>query len=351
MRSVAPVVALAIVLAAPTVPARGQSTLDRSPNLPGAWVGEPRTFYLDVLYRDHGDGPASPTFLLGYGAAGYAFLGARYAPESRVVPGEDAEWEVVGRFAPVSTSVGAPLDLGLTLAWNGAAESVDAELSVGSPIGRSIVSGAARRFSDAFGSGDSRWALGAGARIRLHSSVAVAADVVRPTSRRPGERTAWSAALQLAVPDTPATLSIQAANTRSNTLQGSSLGTSATRYGIEINLPLTPSRYFGSGSGFGPTGTRTGDEDLVAGDTALIVVSDAGFDQARTVVRLGTYVRWMNQGPGVHGSRSDDGAWDSRFMAPGEAYGRVFTEAGEFSYHCPLHPSERGVVIVSERGP
>lgn len=332
--------------AAPMVaPVRAQSTLERSPNLPGAWVGDARTLYLDVVYRDHGDGPADQTFLLGYGAAGYAFLGVGYAPDSPVVAGEDAEWEVVGRFSPLSTAVGASFDFGLTAAWNGAAGSLDTELTLGLPLGPATVTGAARRLGDAFGSGDSRWALGAGGRLRLHPRAALAADVVRPTSKRAGERAAWGAALQLAIPSTPATLSLQAANTRSATLQGSSVGTGATRWGVEINLPLTPSRYFGSG-GIGAGGPRTGDVDLVAGDTVRISLGEAGFGEARTVVRPGTYVYWVNEGTGVHGSTSDGGLWDSRFLAPGETYGRVFTEVGEHVYRCPLHRTVEAVVVV-----
>ena len=60
-----------------------------------------------------------------------------------------------------------------------------------------------------------------------------------------GEKPAWSAGVHVAIPGTPHTLSIQATNTNTATLQGASRGTSQRRYGFEFTIPITLARYFG----------------------------------------------------------------------------------------------------------
>ena len=54
--------------------------------------------------------------------------------------------------------------------------------------------------------------------------------------------------LNLAIPRTPHTISLHATNVNNVTLQSSSRGTDETRYGFEFTIPITLSRYFGSGS-------------------------------------------------------------------------------------------------------
>lgn len=337
--------------------AAAQSVLERTPNLAGGWVGAPGRLHFNFLHRfDASDPPArkvsnAPTFLLGYGVGGYGLVGIHYTTNSALVPGHPNEWEVLGRLSPLNTSVGAPVDLGLTAAFNEAAESFDAELAVGVPVGPLKALGAARYFSDAFGSGDSRWALGGGVRLRLHDNVALAGDIVSLTSASDEEGHGWGAALQLAIPYTPHTLSLQMANTNSATLQGSSVEAGGTRFGFEFTIPITPARYLGGGESAGAEGpdTRTvGQAELVASDTVRIAMTEFEYDQPQIAVRPGTYVLWVNEGEVVHSSTSDDGLWDSRLLAPGESYGRIFTEVGEHPYHCTPHPFMTGVVEVRE---
>ena len=52
----------------------------------------------------------------------------------------------------------------------------------------------------------------------------------------------WGAALQLRIPTTPHTLALQAMNTRTGTLQGSSVG-ARTVWGFEFTVPMTLGRY------------------------------------------------------------------------------------------------------------
>jgi plastocyanin len=48
-----------------------------------------------------------------------------------------------------------------------------------------------------------------------------------------------------------------------------------------------------------------------------------------------------------HTWTSDSGGWDSETLAPGESYTFAFTSPGTFTYHCDIHPSMTGSVVVS----
>lgn len=346
---------LALLLSLGTaIPGTAQSVVERTPNLSGGWAGAPGMLHLDQLHRlDVGDAPErtvtdASTYLLGWSYGGWALVGARWAPRSDLVPRHPNEWEILARFAPLSSSWGAAFDFGLTAAWNEAAGSLDGELAVGLPMGRTKLMGALRGFSDGFGEDDARWAFGLGAVVDVTEHVALAADVVRPFDLAADETYGWGGAVQLALPGTPHSLSLQAANTNSATLQGSSRGSGGTRFGFELTLAVSPDRLFGRGGGArtGDPDERAGEADLVAGDTARIEIGDDGFGEPRIVVRPGTYVVWTVTGGEIHSVVAENGSWESPFMAAPESFGRVFTEEGEHPYHCGLHPAEEAVLVV-----
>ncbi len=65
-------------------------------------------------------------------------------------------------------------------------------------------------------------------------------------------------------------------------------------------------------------------------------------------IKVGDSVTWMNSGSITHTSTSDTGAWDTGPIASGATSSAVsFNTAGTFAYHCSIHPSMTGTVIVS----
>lgn len=342
----------ALVLALLPRTAEGQSMLDRTPNISRAWVGMPGALQLDLLHRsDAGAGhpDATPAAFLAWGFGGHSLLGVHYTWDSPLVrDGRDAV-EVQARFAPLANAVGAAFDLGFTAAWHAGLGSMDGEVSIGAPLGPARVTGVVRAFSEAWGDDDARWAVGAGGTLRIHDAVALAADVVRPVEFRDGEAFGWGAGVQVDLPVAPVTASFHAANTAASSLQGSSMRFSGTRWGVAVSLPLSPAAWAaarGSDSGLG----RTGQRDVVAGDTVRIRIVDGGFESATITVMPGTYVGWRNDSGDVHGVTAGDDSWGSPLMAPGESFGRVFTEVGQWEYQCTLHPEETAVVEVVEGG-
>lgn len=58
----------------------------------------------------------------------------------------------------------------------------------------------------------------------------------------------------------------------------------------------------------------------------------------------GARVSWFNEDIKVHTVTSN--GWDSGNITAGAAYSRVFDAAGEYSYHCSIHPNMTGKIIV-----
>jgi plastocyanin len=334
---------LLLALASAPTGAGAQSVLERTPNLTGGWVGTAGTVWFNFLHRfEHGDAPARkvtnyPTFLTGY-TWGPVLLGFNYASNSDLVASYPNEWEP---FARVAAPAVGPARIALTGAYNNAAESLDGEAALRIGAGPVEFHGAARAFAHGYGE-DSRFALGGGAVITLHPNVALAGDAVSLLDREDGEEIAWGAAVQLRVPTTPHTLSLQASNTNTATLQGSSRGADVTRYGFEFTIPLTLSRFFGGGGG--SAATATGQQEVT------VTINDQGFNPARLTISPGTTVTWVNEGQLAHTATAENGSFDSGLLQPGGRYSRRFDQVGETPYFCVPHPFMRGAIVVAGGG-
>jgi hypothetical protein len=227
----------------------GQSVADRTPNLADGWVGQTGELRFHFLHRfwlarSPGEDKLvnSPTLLLAAPLPARSLLGVQYASNALVSGGNFNEWEPFFRIAVLQASDRRP-GVALTAAYNSAAGSGDGEAVIALPIGRFRALGAARVFSDAVGSGDSGVALVGGGVLRLRDNVFLSGDLASLWIDGDREPNAWGAGLQLRVPFSPHSLSLQATNTRTASLQGSSVGGSRTVWGFEFTVPITPSRY------------------------------------------------------------------------------------------------------------
>jgi hypothetical protein len=63
---------------------------------------------------------------------------------------------------------------------------------------------------------------------------------------------------------------------------------------------------------------------------------------------VGSTVSWTNGTAATHTATSDTGAWDTGNIAAGATSSAIaFASAGTFTYHCAIHPSMTGSVVVS----
>ncbi len=267
-----------------------QSVLERPPNLSGGWLGARGTLQFNFVHRfGVGDAPLrkvtnSPTFLLAYQLPVPLLIGFNYATSSDIAAAFPNEWEVFARYG----RSGVALQVG----YNQAAGSADAELTGVRSVGRLRLMAVGRLLSNGYHTDTTRYAVGGGATLRLHRWVALAGDVTTLINKRASEKVAWGAGLQLAIPYSPHTLSLQVTNTNTATLQG------ASRKRIEI--------------------------------------------------APGTTVRWTNNDQLVHTITADDGSWDSGPIEPGKSWSHTFTKPGEVAFHCTPHPFMKAVIVVRQ---
>jgi plastocyanin len=337
---------LALAIASLGRPASGQSVLDRTPNVDGTWTGQSGTLFFNFLHRFTTTGRPNnkvinvPTFTLAFGAPGNTLFGFRHATNSQVA-GVPNEWEFFGRINPLSERRNAPIDLSLHGGWSQSAESFDGELAIARSFGRLRLLGAGRVMSNAYGQDAVRYAVAGGIVLRLTPSVALAGDYGSLLDRSSSEDAAWGAGLQLRIPYTPHTLSLQVVNTNSATIEGSSIDSGETRYGFEFTIPLTLSRYIGRRAA-----VTSGPAVQATGDTVRIAMQSLAYQTARLEIARGTTVIWENRDAVAHTSTSDDGRWDSGLIEGGRSWARTFGEAGTFAYHCTPHPFMKAVIVV-----
>ena len=314
-----------------------QSLLDRTPNVSGGWVGAPGTIYFNFLHRFTQSGAPErqvtnyPTFLLGYAPLRNSLLGVNYSTRSDIAPRFPNEYELFARYAPLRM-------VSLQAGYNQAAESVDGELGLVHDLGPLHLMAAGRVFSQGYATDTTRFAVAGGATVRLSRWFALGGDVATLLERRDGEKLAWSAALQIAIPYTPHTFSLQAANTSTATLQGQSRGLDDVRYGFEFTVPVTLARFFGVAKGAEAAGTAQAD--------VTVDMRGIQFVPATVRVRAGSGVLWKNSDQFAHTVTAQDGSWTSPLIEPGQTYQRVFEKPGTYAITCTPHPFMKSTVEV-----
>jgi len=78
-----------------------------------------------------------------------------------------------------------------------------------------------------------------------------------------------------------------------------------------------------------------------------VEIKGFAFDPPTVKVAPGTRVVWLNSDPVSHRIVSDSSdELNSDPMDQGRTYGHTFDKAGTYAYHCSIHPSMKGTVIV-----
>jgi plastocyanin len=83
-----------------------------------------------------------------------------------------------------------------------------------------------------------------------------------------------------------------------------------------------------------------------AGGSAPATIVDFGFQPSTVTVRAGTTVTWTNTGGAPHTATADDGSFDSGTLSTGSTFSQPFTKPGTYAYHCRIHSSMTGTVVV-----
>lgn len=77
-----------------------------------------------------------------------------------------------------------------------------------------------------------------------------------------------------------------------------------------------------------------------------VVIQNFSFSPQIIMVKVGDKVTWTNQDSMGHSVTADDKSFDTEVFGNGESKSLTFAKAGSFAYHCSVHPSMMGTVVV-----
>lgn len=77
-----------------------------------------------------------------------------------------------------------------------------------------------------------------------------------------------------------------------------------------------------------------------------VTISNFSFSPSKLTVKIGDTVTWLNQDSTGHSVTANDNKFDTGIIEPGKSGTITFSEAGTFDYHCKVHPSMLGSVVV-----
>ena len=81
-------------------------------------------------------------------------------------------------------------------------------------------------------------------------------------------------------------------------------------------------------------------------ESLTATIDNFAFAPKELTVKAGSTVDWTNKDDTPHTVTSDDGAFSSPVMDTDQSFKFTFQKSGKFPYHCKLHPTMTGVVVV-----
>jgi len=81
--------------------------------------------------------------------------------------------------------------------------------------------------------------------------------------------------------------------------------------------------------------------------TRSVTIAGFAFDPATRTIAVGDKVTWTNNDGTGHTATANGGAFDTgTIAASGGSASVTFTTAGTYAYHCKIHPSMTGRIVV-----
>ncbi|RJQ45198.1 MAG: hypothetical protein C4534_05220 [Gaiellales bacterium] len=88
---------------------------------------------------------------------------------------------------------------------------------------------------------------------------------------------------------------------------------------------------------------------VATGGAAQVEMKDISYAPEDVTVKAGQKVLWVNNDPVGHTVTDESGRFDSGVIGGGgETFEQVYDEPGTYAYHCTIHPTMKGTVIVEE---
>lgn len=97
-------------------------------------------------------------------------------------------------------------------------------------------------------------------------------------------------------------------------------------------------------------GGSSGGGERAPSPRASVTASGLAFAPVVLRVPVGGVGEFKNEDSVAHTFTADGGLFDSGSVAPGAQFSFSFGAAGEVTYHCEIHPSMKGRVVVEGEG-
>ena len=94
-------------------------------------------------------------------------------------------------------------------------------------------------------------------------------------------------------------------------------------------------------------GTSTTTQAPTGEQGSKIVIKNFSFMPPELQVKVGDTVTISNEDTTTHTWTADDGSFDAGELGAGATKTQVFAKAGTVKYHCKIHTSMQGTVVVS----
>jgi plastocyanin len=121
---------------------------------------------------------------------------------------------------------------------------------------------------------------------------------------------------------------------------------------FRLNVTLLLAAICMSGCGGSATSPSLTPQPAPDGSTTILMPGGAStltttaFGTNPFKIAVGTTISWLNSDTTTHTSTADGEAWTSGNIAPGARYNFTFQSAGQFTYHCQIHPGMTGTIVV-----
>ena len=77
-----------------------------------------------------------------------------------------------------------------------------------------------------------------------------------------------------------------------------------------------------------------------------VTIKGFAFSPGTVTIAAGQDVEWANEDATNHTATADDGTWDTQTIAAGETTSLTFDTPGTYPYHCAIHSSMHGTLVV-----
>src|SRR3954452_2303680 len=100
----------------------------------------------------------------------------------------------------------------------------------------------------------------------------------------------------------------------------------------------------------GASAMPVGDQATKAATSTVVVIKDYAFGPSSISVEPGTAVTWVNEDETPHTIADKGKTFRSAALDTNDRFSYSFTQPGEFTYYCTIHPMMVGKIIVKPAG-